>query len=138
MAQRTVFGRRRADFEEFTYIIEMSADGISIRRKRYHKGTFVPFAQLLKVFLKPQLDLPFNGLDKSQQTPALPSVPEGQLVPPQPGAPDCNLHAGDIAESKTLQGREPGLDSPAEPGPTAAATEGNDNRPTHDQLSSVD
>jgi len=141
MAQRIVYGRRTVIFDGAPYIIEMRTSGIWIRRKHYREKIRVSFETLLK-YTKPQfeLGLEFDELDKGQQAATVSAVPKGQLVS---GEPQCGLnpvHEGDEPATQADEGRVTGLDPHDGPEQTksGSAEPGTTNRPTNDQLSSVD
>jgi hypothetical protein len=112
MAQRIVFGRRTVVFGGDAFIIEMRSSGIWVRRKYQREKVRVEFDRILK-YVIPQLELglTFDGLDSSNQTATVSTVPKGQLVPDKPEGGDSVVHEGDLAPPQAAEGREPGLDS---------------------------
>jgi len=140
MAKRKVFGRRRAQFDDQTYIIELREDGLVVRRLRYADECKISFPRLLQ-YAKPQLELNlfYDRLDQDDKGQPMPRVPEGFVVHHQQQGGDSDLHAGDQPAHENDDGRGGGVDSPAGPERQTQDFIGPESpRPTDDQLSTVD
>jgi len=109
--ERTVFGRRKMEFEGRDFTIEMRKDGIYVRRKRGRYEWRMSFTTLLNhAKLQPEL---FYTLDQSDPSESLPGVQEGQLVRGDAGRVSDHLHEGGKPETQAPQVGGNGVDSPA-------------------------
>lgn len=141
MSLRTVFGRRRVEYEGRQFVIEMRTDGIYVRQKHCRLEWHLPFATLLNhAKLQPEFFYSGQVVPRDPQ-PQVPDLQPGQLVCDDSGPVGGPVHEGGEPPAQSAQVGGDGLAAPAGLGlPTAviAATLGSCPASADNQLPGTD
>lgn len=113
MAKRKVFGRRRALYRGRTYLLELREDGLYVRRLFSTYECRIEFERICQ-YGEPQFEMPglTYGLDQSNQTATVSTMPKDQLVPDKPEGADSPVHEAGQQSPAPDEGRVTGLDTP--------------------------